>query len=135
MASPQQICGQLSLIAEEVSTLRSALETASIGQSEWRRPKLKSNDHSISVEDLLTWLEHFAAEQGPRLVKSGEKFSAHTLTAIAEKLWNYLRLAEGVPIGRLPDDSWTSPEVRESLHELQTSMTDLLRHLHRPPPK
>ena len=88
MASPQQICGQLSLIAEEVSTLRSALETASIGQSEWRRPKLKSNDHSISVEDLLTWLEHFAAEQGPRLVQSGEKFSAHTLTAIAEKLWN-----------------------------------------------
>jgi hypothetical protein len=132
MASPQQICGQLSLIAEEVRTLRSALETASIGQSERQRLKLKSNKDSISVEDLLSWLDYFTAEQGPRLANSGERFSSHALIAIAEKLWDFVRLAEGVPIGRPPDDSWTSPQVRESLHELQRSMTDLLRQLHHP---
>jgi|SRR6516164_972685 hypothetical protein len=133
MPSPQQICEQLSLIAQGVRTLRSAMETASIGGSERRRLKLESNNDSVSVEDLLSWLDYFTAEQGPRLVKSGERFAGHTFTAIAEKLWDFLRLAEGVPMGRPPDDSWTFPQVRESLHELQRSMTDLSRQLRHPP--
>ena len=85
------------------------METVSINQSERRRLKLKSNNDSISVEDLLSWLEYFTTEQGPHLVKSGERFSAYTFTAIAEKLWDFLRFAEGGPTGRPPDDSWASP--------------------------
>ncbi len=96
MASPKQVCEQLSLIAEGVRALRSAKETVSIDQSQRQRLKLKSNNDTISVEDLLDWLEYFATEQGPRLVNSTERFSIHTLTATAEKLWDFLRLAEGV---------------------------------------
>jgi hypothetical protein len=133
MPSPKQVCEQLSLIAEGVRAVRSAMETVSIDQSQRRRLKLTSDNDTISVEDLLDWLEYFASEQGPRLVNGTDRFSIHTLIAIAEKLWDFLRLAEAVPIERPPDDSWTSPQVRESLHELQRSMTDLLRQLHRPP--
>ena len=62
MLSTEQACEQLSQIGERICTLRSAMERVSVDLSERQRLKLKSNNDSISIKDLLRWLEYFATE-------------------------------------------------------------------------
>jgi hypothetical protein len=74
------------MVAEGVRAFPSAMETVLINRPHRRRLKLKSNNDTIPVEDLLDWLGYFATHQGPRLINGTERLSVRTLTAIAEKL-------------------------------------------------
>ena len=87
----------------------------------------------LSLQELLDWLEYVATDQGPRLIASDERFTTQTLAAITERLWDFLRLAQGFAVEQRVDSSWSSPLLRLALQGLQQSMTDSLGQLHHLP--
>jgi hypothetical protein len=65
MAPPRQVDRQLSLVTDAVRAFRSAMEMLSIGESERQQIILKQGDDSLSLEELLGWVEDFATTKGP----------------------------------------------------------------------
>ncbi len=125
-----QVDQQLGLVADAVRGFRSAMETASIDTSERRQIILKQGDDSLSLEDLLGWVDDFATNEGPRLILSGERFATKTAIALTQHLSGFLRLIDrAAPATQATNESWSSPPVRDAVDNLQHSMLDLLRQL------
>jgi hypothetical protein len=68
---------QLSVIAESVNEVRFTLDSVFIGPAERQTLQIQfsSGDPSMFLEDLLTWIDSFASEEGPRLIQDGGKFA------------------------------------------------------------
>ena len=128
--APIQVDQQLGLVADAVRGFRSAMETASIDASERRQIILKQGDDSLSLEDLLGWVDDLATNEGPRLISSSERFSTRTAIALAQHLSGFLRLIDhAAPATQATNESWLSPPVRDAVDNLQHSMLDLLHQI------
>jgi hypothetical protein len=72
---------QLSVIAESVNEVRFTLDSVFIGPAERQTLQINfgspapPNTPSMFLEDLLTWIDSFASEEGPRLIQDGGKFA------------------------------------------------------------
>ena len=99
---------QLSVVAESVNEVRFTLDSVFIGPAERQTLQIRfspSDDPPpMFLEDLLTWIDSFAAEEGPRLIQDGGKFAVgESFGPIATELQQLVRLAEHpANAGQLP---------------------------------
>jgi hypothetical protein len=119
---------QLSVVAESVNEVRFTLDSVFIGPAERQTLEIKfrSGDPSMFLEDLLTWIDSFASEEGPRLIQDGGKFAVgESFVPIGTQLQQLVQGARNpANIGQLPR-GYRTVRVQRSLEEL----TDQLRQL------
>ena len=87
---------QLSVVAEKVNEVRFTLDSVFIGPAD--RQTLQIDFASVAqpmfLEDLFTWIDSFASEEGPRLIAEGGKFAvSQSFVPIATQLQ---QLAQGL---------------------------------------
>jgi hypothetical protein len=125
---------QLSVIAESVNEVRFTLDSVFIGPAErqtlqinFLSPPTPIGTPPMFLEDLLTWIDSFASEEGPRLIQDGGKLAVggsfvpigtqlQTLVAGAVTPANASSLPRGYKTAR----------VRRSLDELRDQLQELV---------
>jgi hypothetical protein len=69
------ISQQLSVVADSLEELRSALDSESLGPAKRRTLQISFAAHPpMILEDILLWVHRFASEEGPRILQQGSKF-------------------------------------------------------------
>jgi hypothetical protein len=140
---------QLSVIAESVNEVRFTLDSVFIGPAErqtlqinFLSPPAPIGTPPMFFEDLLTWIDSFASEEGPRLIQDGGKLAVggsfvpigtqlQTLVAGAVTPANASSLPRGYKTAR----------VRRSLEELRDQLQELvnlaapIQHIATPEPQ
>jgi hypothetical protein len=69
---------QLSVVAEAVNEVRFTLDSVFIGPAERQTLQIdfaNAANPSMFLEDLFTWIDGFASDEGPRLIQDGGKFA------------------------------------------------------------
>jgi hypothetical protein len=120
---------QLSVLAESVDEVRFTLDSVFIGPSERQTTELRFHGHPnlapIFLEDLLSWIHDFAAEEGPRLIQDGGKFGVqNTFHPVVDKLKTIVTLLPSVH--GLPPGFYTN-RVQLSIADLSDQLTDMAR--------
>ena len=125
---------QLSVIAESANEVRFTLDSVFIGPAErqtlqinFRSPPAPADTPSMFLEDLLTWIDSFASEEGPRLIQDGGKFAVgESFVPIGTQLQT---LVAGAVIpanaGSLPR-GYKTKRVQRSLEELRDQLQELV---------
>lgn len=90
---------QLSVVAESVDEVRFVLDSVFVGPAERQATELKFPGHpelkSLFLEDLLSWIQNFATEEGPGLIQDGGKFGVqNTVLPVAQQL---LTMVNNIP--------------------------------------
>jgi hypothetical protein len=62
---------ELGLVVESVDELVEALESVAFGPAERRAANLNLAERSLTLDDLLTWIDEFASDEGPALLRDG----------------------------------------------------------------
>jgi hypothetical protein len=127
---------QLSVIAESANEVRFTLDSVFIGPAERQTlqinfsPPAPANTPSMFLEDLLTWIDSFASEEGPRLIQDGGKFAVSaSFVPIGTQL--QALVAGAVPpngpanLAGLPR-GYKSKRVQSSLEELRDQLQELV---------
>jgi hypothetical protein len=116
---------QLSVVAEMVDEVRFTLDSVFIGPSERQTMQLNFSGVSpaiapIYLEDLLTWIQTFASDEGPSLIQNGGKFGVqNTFYPVALQLVN---IVTNVPANTGLPPGFYTPRV-------QLAISDLLNQL------
>src|SRR5262249_33184341 len=119
---------QLSVITEKVNEVRFTLDSVFVGPSERQTLRLEFPDgQSMFLEDLLSWVENFAGQEGPRLIQEGGKYAVGTsFGTTARNLFILLQGAEGQnPSSTLPSGYFTA-RVQRSLQDLTDQLQELV---------
>jgi len=141
---------QLSVVSESVDEVRFALDSVFIGPSERQTLEIKFpgtvtlpsprpappslvNDPSVStqrlfVEELLSWVQSFASEEGPRLIQEGGKFAVRS--SFLPIVTNVRNLVLGATQMSLPDfqsmpRGYQTARVQRALVELGNQLDQL----------
>jgi hypothetical protein len=64
-----QLSEELALVVESVDELVAALESVAFGAAERRAANIR--DFSLTLDELLTWIDDFASYEGPALLRDG----------------------------------------------------------------
>ena len=124
---------QLSVIAESANEVRFTLDSVFIGPAERQTlqikfgPPVPANTPSMFLEDLLTWIDGFASEEGPRLIQDGGKFAVgESFVPIGTQLQQLVAGAvTPANLSSLPQ-GYQSKRVRRSLVELKDQLQELV---------
>jgi hypothetical protein len=120
---------QLSVIAESVNEVRFTLDSVFIGPAERQTLQIQfsSNDPPMFLEDLLTWIDSFASEEGPRLIQDGGKFAVgESFVPIGTQLQTLVAGAvTPANAGSLPR-GYRTARVQRSLEELRDQLQELV---------
>jgi len=124
------ISRQFTVIAETVNEVRFALDSVFIGPNERQALLLEFADPAFApmfLEDVLTEVEKFAGDEGPRLLRDGGKISVtNNILPVVQSLQNMVEQAHApLNLGDLPDGFRTS-RVRNSLDDLQDQLEALV---------
>jgi hypothetical protein len=126
---------QLSVITEKVNEVRFTLDSVFIGPSERQSLMLTfppdSNGNPVPqmfLEDLLSWIENFATQEGPDLIQQGGRYAVGaSFTATAGSL---LSMVEQIPssLGQEPSlpAGFFTARVQRSLQDLTDQLQQLL---------
>jgi hypothetical protein len=128
---------QLSVIAESVNEVRFTLDSVFIGPAERQTLQINfgspapANTPPMFLEDLLTWIDSFASEEGPRLIQDGGKFAVgESFVPIGTKLQSLVAGAvpgAGRPVNVLSlPRGYRTKRVRRSLEELRDQLQELV---------
>jgi hypothetical protein len=122
---------QLSVVAESVNEVRFTLDSVFIGPAERQTLQIRfspSDDPPpMFLEDLLTWIDSFAAEEGPRVIQDGGKFAVgESFGPIATELQALVRLAEHPANARQLPRGYRTARVQRSLEELADQLQQLV---------
>jgi hypothetical protein len=111
----------LGVVAEGVREVNGALDSVFIGAAERQVTELALSDQSkIFIGELLAWVEEFATDEGPRLVREGGKDGVvGTFVHTAERL-RYLtqEAADASAAGATPLKGFHTPRVQRALRDL-----------------
>ena len=120
---------QLSVIAESVNEVRFTLDSVFIGPAERQTLQIRfpSGDPPMFLEDLLTWIDSFASEEGPRLIQDGGKFAVgESFVPIGTQLQKLVAGAvTPANAGSLPR-GYRTVRVQRSLEELRDQLQELV---------
>jgi hypothetical protein len=125
---------QLSVVAESVDEVRFTLDSVFIGPAERQTLEVKFRSHAgvptpppIFLEDLLTWIDSFASEEGPRLIQDGGKFAVgESFVPIGTQLQQLVQGARNpANVGQLPR-GYRTVRVQRSLEELADQLQQLV---------
>jgi hypothetical protein len=100
-----------------------------IGAAERQTLQLEfRNDPALFIEDLLSWIQAFAKEEGPQLIQNSGKLGVGDgFLPIVEKLYRLVGEArDPVNKNKLPD-GYRTIRVKNSLHDLQDQLAELRR--------
>ena len=135
---------QLSVVAESVNEVRFTLDSVFIGPAERQTLEIKfrSGDPPMFLEDLLTWIDGFASEEGPRLIQDGGKFAVgESFVPIGAQLQQLVQGTRNpANIAQLPR-GYRTVRVQRSLEELADQLRQLvelatpIRHVITPEPE
>jgi len=123
------ISRQLSVVADTVDEVRFTLDSVFIGAAERQTLQLEfRNDPALFIEDLLSWIQAFAKEEGPQLIQNSGKLGVGDgFLPIVEKLYRLVGEArDPVNKNKLPD-GYRTIRVKNSLHDLQDQLAELRR--------
>jgi hypothetical protein len=121
---------QLSAIGELVDDIRFAMDSVFLGPSERQTLLLNFGSPAFQplfVEELLSWVQRFATEEGPGLIeKSGKLGVGNGFVPAVGTLQNIVARAVNPPrgINSLPPGYYT-PRVRRAWQDLATQLTEL----------
>jgi hypothetical protein len=124
---------QLSVIAESANEVRFTLDSVFIGPAERQTLQINFSSQAPSgtppmfLEDLLTWIDSFASEEGPRLIRDGGKFAvSESFVPIGTQLQTLVAGAV-IPanVGSLPQ-GYQTRRVQRSLAELRDQLQELV---------
>ena len=124
------ISRQFTVIAETVNEVRFALDSVFIGPNERQALLLEFTDQALApmfLEDVLTEVESFASDEGPRLLRDGGKISVtNNILPVVQSHQNLVEEAhEPLNINVLPDGFKTA-RVRNSLDDLNDQLEALV---------
>jgi hypothetical protein len=123
------ISRQLSVVADTVDEVRFTLDSVFIGAAERQTLQLEfKNDPALFIEDLLSWTQAFAKDEGPQLIQNSGKLGVGDgFRPIVEELYRLVGEArDPVNKGKLPD-GYRTIRVKNSLHDLQDQLGELDR--------
>src|SRR5579875_32282 len=123
---------QLSVVAESVDEVRFTLDSVFVGPAERQTVKLNfvnTGFAPIFLEDLLTWIQNFATEEGPRLIQDGGKFGVqNTFVQVATKLSDTIDQIINAQIASPPlPPGFFTQRVQLSFRDLSEQLKDLAR--------
>jgi hypothetical protein len=119
---------QLSVIAEKTNEVRFTLDSVFIGPADRQTLQIEftSGDPPMFLEDVLTWIDSFASEEGPQLIAEGGKFAVgQSFVPIATQLQRLVRGLPSTATGSLPLGFGTF-RVQNSLQNLADSLQQLV---------
>ena len=120
---------QLSVVADTVDEVRFTLDSVFIGAAERQTLRLKFTDGTeLFIEDLLSWIQTFAKDEGPQLIQNSGKLGVgdgflpivRNLRALVAQAHDPARQ------GHLPD-GYRTRRVQNSLDDLETQLKELAR--------
>lgn len=124
---------QLSVIAESVEEVRFSMDSVFIGPAERQTLAILlqlggQQPFSMYVDDLLSWVETFAIEEGPRLVQDGGKYAVgDSFARQASNLQLLVQAAtQPVNIANLPD-AYNTGRVQVAWRQLAAQLTNLVQ--------
>jgi hypothetical protein len=120
---------QLSVVAESVNEVRFTLDSVFIGPAERQTLQIvfSTGDPPMFLEDLFTWIDTFASEEGPRLIQDGGKFAVgESFVPIGAQLQQLVRGAQHPTNTPQLPRGYRSVRVRRSLQELADQLQQLV---------
>jgi len=123
------ISRQLSVVSDTVDEVRFTLDSVFISDAERQTLQLNfSNDPALFIEDLLSWTQTFAKDEGPQLIQNSGKLGVGDgFLPIVEKLHRLVGEArDPLKQGKLPD-GFRTIRVKNSLHDLESQLAELKR--------
>jgi len=120
---------QLSVVADTVDEVRFTLDSVFIGAPERQTLQLEfGKDPALFIEDLLSWAQIFAKEEGPQLIQTSGKLGVGDgFLPIVRKLHHLVGEArEPINKSKLPD-GYKTIRVKNSLRDLQDQLGELKR--------
>ena len=121
---------QLSVIGETVGEVRFTLDSVFIGPSERQTLQLEftSGDPSMFIEDILSWTESFAKDEGPQLIQNAGKLGVGDgFLPVVKKLHHLLREARHPANESTLPDGYRTIRVKHSLKDLEDQLEELRR--------
>lgn len=123
---------QLSVVTESVDEVRFTLDSVFVGPAERQATKLNfpiaSGLKAIFLEDLLSWIYNFSAEEGPRLIQDGGKFAVqNAFTPVVRELLSFVANLPKTPSAANPlPAGFFSPRVRLAISDLADQLQALV---------
>ena len=117
----------LSVVAESVAEAYRAMDHVALGPSERRTIPIKFSQHdnsSIYLEDLMSWIEHFASQEAPALIQDGGKRGVHAIQPVAD---NLSKLTKGAIEADVPHVGFKTERVKRALRELAFQLNEVSR--------
>jgi hypothetical protein len=125
---------QLAVIADSVEEVRGVMESVFISDAEQNTVKIEfpyapgsSEQPSMLVDELLSWVGTFASDEGPALIRDGGKYGVESsFVPVAATLGNLVKGAMSpTNHGDLPQGYFT-PRVQNALKELAGQLDYLI---------
>jgi hypothetical protein len=117
----------LGVVAESVQDTAFAMDSVFLGEAERQTVQLEyAGEPPLFIAELLAWVDHFATEEGPRLIRDGGKAGIKSLQPVAEKLAELVRDAQLPPLG--PQDPANLPASFRTIR-VQRSLAELVNHM------
>jgi hypothetical protein len=140
---------QLSVVAESVNEVRFTLDSVFIGPAERQTLQIDfGKDVSgnpippMFLEDLLSWIDSFASEEGPRLIQDGGKFAVQqSFAPIATQLQQLVQKLPTPPLQPNIPPGFGTTRVQNSRNDLASVLQQLvdlaskIQHVIRPEPE
>jgi len=120
---------QLSVVSEQVDEVRFTLDSVFITASERQTLRLdfKQAEPPMFAEELFSWIQSFATEEGPRLIEEGGKFGVqNTFLPLAKRLAGLVLLAQDTSAPGLPA-GYRTARVQRALNQLQLELDELVK--------
>ena len=106
----------LSVVTESVAEAYQAMDDVGLAHSERRTIKIKISDkNSIYLEDLMSWIKHFASEEAPSLIRDSGKKGVKAIITVIESL---LKLTRRATNGQVDHEGFKTERVQKKLREL-----------------
>lgn len=110
-------------VLQAVDDLRAAMDAVGLSQIECRTATFEVDDETISIEDILSWIESLAETEGPDLIASGGRRGLGRVRDAAESVQHQLyQLSKTDPA---PHVGLTYQTVQDALAELVGSLRRL----------
>jgi hypothetical protein len=122
---------QFVLVADAVEEARFTMENAGLDSEERRRMPIRnahfaSGAPSVSVEDLLLWIEDFVAAEGPQVIEEAGGFSLrNTVLPIVKRMRGLVTACTaGSNLANFPR-SWSTSTVQRAIRNLEAKLDEL----------
>lgn len=119
----------LSVVAESVAEAYQAMDDVGLGPSERRTIPIRLSEQDrknsdIYLEDLMSWIEHFASEEAPSLIQDGGKRGVSAILSVAGQL---SKLTIGATQADVNHVGFRTERVKRTLRELASQLHEVYR--------